>query len=341
MKMKRSAVLGVFLLLFLPPSARTQPPGVTPEILQAVRKGLDWLARNQSRDGSWRSSGTFGSVPVAMTSMAGLAFLASGSTPTRGPYARVVQKALHFLLRNVHPSGFIATQPPESTPMYGHGFATLFLAEVYGMEEDAKRQAAIRRVLERAVNLISASQSAYGGWYYSPTSVSDEGSVTVTQIQALRACRDAGIAVPKKTVDRAVRYIVRSSNPDGGIRYRVTTGGNGRPAITAAAVAVFYEAGRYDHPLAEKALAFARKHLPPSRLGGSFFFYAHNYLAQALYQRGGKDWKDYYGKMSRMLLGGQSSNGSWRGSSAGTVYATSVSLIILQLPMGRVPAFQR
>ncbi len=337
----RSIALSALLLFPLSPRGRTLPPGMTPRIVEAARKGLDWLARNQNRDGSWRSSGTFGTVPVAMTSMAGLAFLASGSTPTRGPYAPVVQKALHFLLRNVHASGLIATQPPEMSPMYGHGFAMLFLAEAYGMEEDARKQAAIRRVLERAVRLTAAAQSMDGGWYYSPTSQTDEGSVTVTQIQALRACRDAGIPVPKKVIDGAIRYIVRSSNPDGGIRYRVHQGGRGRPAITAAAVAVFYEAGRYDHPLAEKALAYARRFLPPSRPAGSFYFYAHNYLAQALYQRGGKEWLDYYGRISKHLLSVQRTNGSWTGSAAGPVYATSVSLIILQLPFGYVPAFQR
>ncbi len=340
MKTRRPPFL-LLSLFFLSPPGRALPPEMTPKILMAVRKGLDWLARNQNQDGSWRSAGSFGDVPVAMTSMAGLALLSSGSTPTRGPYAPAVQKAVQFLLRNVHPSGLIATQPPEGSPMYGHGFAMLFLAEIYGMEEDARRQALIRRVLERAVRLTAAAQSMDGGWYYSPTSQEDEGSVTVTQIQALRACRDAGIPVPKKVIDGAVRYIVRSSNPDGGIRYTVHNRGNGRPAITAAAVAVFYEAGRYDHPLAEKALAFARRHLSPSMIGGNFFFYAHNYLAQALYQKGGADWEKYYAAISRNLLSHQRTNGSWSGSAAGPVYATSVSLIILQLPLGCVPAFQR
>ncbi len=340
--MRPKGILPLACLFLLPPaSGQVLPPGMTPKILRAVRKGLEWLARNQNQDGSWRSSGSYGTVPMAMTSMAGLALLASGSTPTRGPYAPVIQKALHFVLRNVHSSGLLATQPPEPSPMYGHGFAMLFLAEVFGMEEDARTQAAIRRVLEKAVALTAAAQSRDGGWYYSPTSYTDEGSVTVTQIQALRACRDAGIAVPKAVIDRAVRYIVRSSNPDGGIRYRVHSGGPGRPAITAAAVAVFYEAGRYDHPLAEKALAFARRTISIENLSGSFYFYAHNYLAQALFQRGGKDWKRYYRAISAKLLDIQRPNGSWTRSPAGPIYATSVSLVILQLPFGYVPAFQR
>ena len=36
---------------------------------------------------------------------------------------------------------------------------------------------------------------AAGGWYYSPDSDRDEGSVTVTQIQGLRAARNAELAL--------------------------------------------------------------------------------------------------------------------------------------------------
>ena len=47
-----------------------------------------------------------------------------------------------------------------------------------------------------AIVLISRSQSRDGGWLYTPDDAGDEGSVTITQVQALRACRDAGISVP-------------------------------------------------------------------------------------------------------------------------------------------------
>ena len=66
---------------------------------------------------------------------------------------------------------------------------------------------------------IERAQSSAGGWIYTPDSGGDEGSVTVTQVQALRACRMAGIVVDKKTIDRAVDYIKKCQNPDGGISY--------------------------------------------------------------------------------------------------------------------------
>ena len=36
---------------------------------------------------------------------------------------------------------------------------------------------------------------------------------------ALAAARDAGIDVPKETIDRAIDYVKKSQNGDGGFRY--------------------------------------------------------------------------------------------------------------------------
>src|SRR4030095_5245982 len=126
------------------------------------------------------------------------------------------------------------------------------------------------------------SQSRAGGWLYSPTSDGDEGSVTVTQIQGLRACRDAGIQVNAQTVKNAVRYIEKSANPDGGVRYMMSMGGEGRPPITAAAVAALYNAGAYHSPAALKCLSFCDRTISVNSGGGVWghFYYSHLYLAQ-------------------------------------------------------------
>ena len=70
-------------------------------------------------------------------------------------------------------------------------------------------------------------------------------------------------------------------------------------------------------------------------------FYAHLYMAQALYQRGGKDWDDYYAKMSAWLLRQQKRDGAWDGDGVGTVYGTAIALTILQLPYALAPIYQR
>ena len=59
---------------------------VTEQTDRAIKTGLAWLSRNQNADGSY-GNGTYRGN-IAVTSLAGLAFMASGSSPGRGPYGR-------------------------------------------------------------------------------------------------------------------------------------------------------------------------------------------------------------------------------------------------------------
>ncbi len=340
------------------------PAEITPAAQKAIARGLRYLVSTQNRDGSWRTRGSTGGYPVAMTSLAGLALLAGGSTPTQGPHARNVSSALTSVLNSARRDGLIARLEEESHCMHGHGFAMLFLAQCYGMEEDPRRAGRIRLVLRRAVELTGRSQSAAGGWLYTPDAGGDEGSVTVTQVQGLRACRNAGIAVPKRVIDNAMRYLERSANADGGIRYQVGDTGPSRPAITAAAVACWYNAGIYDDPRPNKALDFIERTLSPGRTHTTQYFghyyYAHLYMAQVMYLVGreqgnqatrqpgeeaelaGEDkWEAYFPAMRDRLLGQQSDDGSWPGDQVGPTYGTAVALIILQLPYKHLPIMQR
>ena len=329
-----------------PVTVKPAPPGITPATHAAIERGLKYLAGTQNRDGSWRTNGATGGYPVAMTSLAGLALLAGGNTPTQGTYAPNVSSALTFVLKSARRDGLIARIEEESHCMHGHGFAMLFLAQCYGMEEDSRRQAEIRLVLRRAVDLTARSQSVAGGWLYTPDASGDEGSVTVTQVQALRACRNAGIAVPKRVIDKAMKYLADSTNSDGGIRYQVGDSGPSRPAITAAAVACYFNAGLYTSPRSRRALRFAEQYLLPGRVGGRRFFghyyYAQLYMAQVSYLAGERHWQRYYPAMREQLIASQDkTTGAWEGDQVGTTYGTAVALIILQLPYKNLPIMQR
>ncbi len=311
---------------------------------KAIRRGLEYLAGTQDRQGTWRNAGTYGSYPVAMTSLAALALLMSGSTLSEGPYAENIDRATSYLISASRGNGLIASPLEESRSMYGHGFSMLFLGQLYGMEPDAERQQRISRVLRDGVALTARSQSRDGGWLYTPDSQGDEGSVTITQVQALRSCRNAGVAVPKKVIDDAMRYLDLSMRPDGGIAYRARQFGNSRPPITAAAVVCWYNAGLYDYPNATKALAYCKANIGigADRSGAAgHYYYAHLYYAQAMYLSGERDWNDYFPKMRDYLLGQQDADGSWQGDSVGKVYGTAVALIILQLPYNTLPIMQR
>lgn len=320
------------------------PPLITPETQTAIERGLEYLARTQSREGAWRHEGYFGRYPVAMTGLAGFALLAGGNTATQGKYAPQVSRAANFLLNSVGDNGVISRMEEEGRSMYGHGFSMMFLGELYGMEDDLDRQERIGRVLEGAVRLTARSQSARGGWYYMPESNDDEGSVTITQLQGLRAARNAGVAVPKRTVDQALGYLEKSVLADGGISYRADGRGPSRPAITAAAVACWYNAGEYDNKHAVRALEYCKERVG-RMLGGSgtmgHDFYAHFYMAQVMWLSGKENWEWYFPSMRDKLLAMQQADGSWEGDGVGKTYGTSIALTILQLPYGYLPIMQR
>src|SRR5690606_17997854 len=115
---------------------------------------------------------------------------------------------------------------------------------------------------ERAVNLIVDCQNAHGGWRYNPFDREVDLSVTVCQVQALRAARNIGIRVPPETIERAIAY-VRASRVDRGrhqdlFYYKIHgRGAYDKPdeyAINAAALTALSSAGIHDEDLVDPVL---------------------------------------------------------------------------------------
>ena len=316
---------------------------VTPETQQAIDSGLAFLAaRQDSRDGS------FGSLAssrrrVAVTAIAGMAFLSSGSTPGRGKYGAQVQKAVDFLLSRFQPNGFIFDEGNTGHgPMYDHGFATLYLAEVYGMTRTPR----LRTSLERAVQLIINSQNKEGGWRYEPDSKDADLSVTICEVMALRAARNGGLFVPKETIDRCTDYVRKCQTPEGGFRYQLTTTWQVTFGLTAAGVVALYSAGVYEGKPIESGLRYLEHYRPglALRQPSNHYFYSHYYAVQAMWHAGGDRWRQWYPDVRDELLQFpfHTSAGSWRDPSAyGDEYATAMALLILQTPNNYLPIFQR
>ncbi|MCX6900804.1 MAG: terpene cyclase/mutase family protein [Verrucomicrobia bacterium] len=319
------------------------PEHINGEAQRAIVRGLQYLGETQNPTGSWFNAGNMGSYPTAMTALAGLALLANGSTPREGKFAPHLKRAVQLLLAEAEagPTGLISSNL-EGRSMHGHGFAMLFLAECLGETSDEKNETRLRAALHRAVELTARAQSPAGGWIYTPDGNGDEGSVTVTQIQGLRACRNAGIKVPRTTIERAVKYLELCQNADGGIGYSLAQRGGSRPPISAAAVATLYASGRYDSTMTKKCLDYAIRTVTPNgRETYGHWFYAHLYMSQAMYQVHDKRWDSYFVALRDRLLGTQNADGSWNGDGVGPVYGTAIACIALQLPYDYVPIFQR
>jgi squalene cyclase len=303
---------------------------------KAVNRALEWLAAKQNKDdGSWSDA----QYPrnTAITAFALLAFMSQGHLPNQGLYGPEVARGARFLMASARESdGYLIGA--RGGNMYCHAMATLALSELLGMTGDDE----IRKVVDRAVKLIVSSQSDQGGWRYNPGDNQADISVTIMQVMALRAAKNSGLHVPDKTLQDAIAYIHRCHDPkSGGYMYQPGSRGPGF-ARTAAGVCVLQLSGKYDAQEIPKAVEYLKTNFN-TRL---HFWYGHYYAAHAMHQVGGKDWEEWYAKISNLLLSKQGPGGDWSTreldhNSAGPVYQTSIAVIILSVPAHYLPIFQR
>jgi hypothetical protein len=323
---------------------------ITPKAEEAIDRGLAFLSSHSSHDGSFGTGGYNGNV--AVTSLAAMAFMAHGDMPNRGPNGRIITKALKYVLSQenrdgIHPGFLHNPNASPHGPMYGHGFATLFLAEASGMVHERELRDRLDKKLHAAVKLILDGQNPDGGWRYMPGSRDADISVTICQIMALRAARNAGISVPKNKVDKCVEYVKGCQDPFAGyFRYMKQGGGGGGAqgfARTAAGVCALYSAGIYKGQEIELGLNFLRRSRP--MVGGfgrpdMHYFYGHYYAVQAMWTAGGRFWSEWYPAIREELLSRQAPDGSWSDQIC-SHYATAMACIILQVPNNYLPILQK
>jgi len=364
---------GAFVLLaVLAAPTRARGEEVPKEYRETIKKGLEYLKTTQHKDGRWEGAG--GGYSISMTGVAGLALLAEGSTLREGKYRDNIKRAADYLMSRCQPNGLIGIpgSPTEGGRyMYGHGFALTFLACCVGEEENATKRAKLVQVLERACKYSYEAQTNRGGWGYVSAkdgSNFDEGSVTITQIQGLRAARNAGIIVPNECIKNAQKYLAASTNSQGGVTYSLAYGGgggggDGRPSLTAAAVCCGFSFGDYQSDIVKRWIRFCQQHLGTLGKGRRMGHdeYTHYYYSQVVYVLGNDrykklfpsatsdevvTWDTYRRSLFDELRTSQSSDGSWStgnwtAQSVGAVYVTACFLTMLQLDKAALPMYQR
>lgn len=310
----------------------------------ARQRGLKWLAQQQSRLGSWSANGSY---PVALTALAGLAFSSGGSTPTQGPFSKQIRQAVDFLLSKSRTNGLIGDPDTDDRYTYGHGFGMLFLSQILGEESNRNQRTSLKKVLAKAIQFSFNAQTKAGGWGYVSAKEGnqfDEGSTTVTQVQGLRSCRNAGLSVPQKCIEDAIKYIYRCKNKDGGISYSSDSENKGlsRPAITAAALASLFDAGDLDSKHVPQMWKYCKQQLhslADDHAWGNWH-YTYLYYSQVVYRHSKTEWEPYRDRLYRKLIAAQKADGGWEGEVA-PVYVTCCCLIMLNLDLGYLPIFQR
>ena len=263
------------------------PSGAQPAIEASIRRGLDALAASQAllRDGSLPVGQEDAASPIGVTALAALAWMAGGSTPSRGPHAGALVRALEYLLSHqagtgeAHP-GWISATEDKASRSHGHGLATLAFSQAAALSPRSPLGRRLGEGLEAAVRHIERMQGSQGGWYYGPGRTAEhEGSVTVCLVQALRGARNTGVRVDGAVIQRAIGYVESLQDETGGFRYPRPAGvrrAHGRVPLHPHASGVYdgriVDAG-YDYVFRELAAlvrartgaARARPQLPPLR----------------------------------------------------------------------------
>ena len=340
----RAATTGL-LLFALPLRAQfggKSDPVKVDEHTDAVIKGsLRWLVSKQAPNGAWGTSGQEQANQIAITGYVLMAFLAGGQVPGEGEFGKNVSLGALFLSDAIGPDGLYSNRN-SGQYMYGHGIATIALAEVYGQS----RLPAIRSKLEKAIKVILSSQNNEGGWRYRPVARDADISVTVLQVVALRAAKNSGLDVPQTTIDNAVKYVKSCYHaPSGGFCYQ--PGRDPGYARTAAAIYSLQVCGLYDDPLVKAGSQYLGKNQKGNQ---DWYTYGNFYAAPAQYMVGGETWEKYYSSTKELLLKNVSSRNDlyfWepkldQGSGGvGPVYCTAVYAMILAMPYHYLPLYQR
>ncbi len=333
---------------------------------EMVEKGLEYLKRSQNPDGHWDAGG--GTYPTVMTALAGMALLMEGSTLREGKYSDNIVKAVDWFLTRSQNNGLLGNpqNPTESSRyIYGHGFGLMFLSCAYGEEEDDKRRKKLEAIIKKAVEFSGKAQTKQGGWGYVSAADGggfDEGSTTITQLQGLRAARNAGIVVPKSIIDSATEYLRKCTTPRGGVIYNLGQGqiaqaGAERPPITAAAVACAFSSGQYDDKYAKMWIKYCKENIyGTGGRGGGHDEYQSYYMAQAVYVLGDDRyqklfpdtkkedsmlWSKYRETIFEHYRSTQAADGSWNGGYTGSILSTAFALTILQLEKSILPLYHR
>ncbi|GAA5483423.1 prenyltransferase/squalene oxidase repeat-containing protein [Haloferula sargassicola] len=304
-----------------------RPNDPIPAQLESMyERGLTYLVRSQNAEGSWNDS--MGGEP-AVVGLCLKAFLAHGDDPNHGPYAETIGRCIDYILSNQKDrNGYIGNS------MYNHGFATLALAEAYGMVDNPK----IAPALQQAVDLILSAQerNPAGAWRYSPESRDADTTVSGCQLVALFGARNAGLGVPEESIRKGLAFLSRCRGEDGSYGY--TSAGGGKPTLTAIGVLCLSLAKEEGGKAFDKSVDYLGENL--DYRDQHYPYYFEYYMSQALFQSSDDLWNQWNDKNLRYLAVLQRTDGSWPGDK-GEAFSTAGALLSLALNYRYLPIYEK
>jgi hypothetical protein len=315
----------------------------------AVLRGLEWLRKNQSADGSWGEQ-----FKGSMTGLALLCFLGHGETDKSPQYGVTVNRAVDWILQNgtkfqgrLHMDDSFK----RNADVYEHGICTYALGEYFTMTKDER----VIELLRQAIGYIVQGQGPRGGWMYNFDKTADDLSVSGWQVQALKAAHLTGLNIPgvDAALEKSVECIDKVwKGPKGGYGYR---GAEDRYSLTGVGVLcrLFWKGTHGDvNKGMDYIMEETDKNKPVKYKSDSADLYAWYYHTQAALMFGGSTWAKWNRWFQDELVSVQNPDGSWPApghknhgpmneeSMTGKVYRTTLCILMLEVFYRYMPSNQ-
>lgn len=206
---------------------------------RALDGALAWLAERQLSTGGFEETLGGSNGAVVMTSLAGLAWIAGGSSLKRGAHKKNLQQAVDFVVANTGKrSGLLGGDGAnwdQTTWAFAH--AGIFLGELH--KASPKKELADE--LQKIATELCARQEASGGYAHGPGGKNALGYLELNimagfVLSALGLAEQAGAEVDEAVAEKLLAYCEKSSS-GGGVGYSTADGqqGHGNIGRTAGA----------------------------------------------------------------------------------------------------------
>ena len=313
----------------------------------AVKRGLEWLKRNQEKSGTWSLMGPYDKGAgitenrVSATAMALIAFQGAGHTHKTGEHQKVVTNGWKALLEMQDKDGLFFHEGNPNHRLYSQAQATIALCELYGMTKDEK----FHKPAQLAINYAVKVQAPEGGWRYTPGEGSDV-SVTGWFVIALQSALMAGLEVPSPVFERISKFLDSVAVEDGSqYQYRPNENG-GRYAMTAESLLCRQYLGwAHDDPRLKRGVDFLNGN-PIDWNGSDRNTYYWYYATQVAHHMEGDAWKKWNAVMRQELPSHQDSDGSWSPDTGqwaaygGRLYQTCLCIYMLEVYYRHLPIYK-
>lgn len=308
---------------------------------EAVNKGFAWLEKVKVARGGYRVD-VGRAEDIGCTAMVGLAMLAEGSTPTKGPNKQKLQEITIFLIKEIEsmPQSNITaktgTQLQRKIGLQAHSFfALLFLTQIAGESHLRERVLEATRKLTQVVAQAQLPNGSWGQKSWAPT------LGTVMGWTSLRSAHFAGLDV-SGSAEKTAEHLIQGMQQRAKSRHWMH-----ELYKNAAGIRVLYAMQQEEQNVVkamfQNVLNVVRNGQTAFNQAGGEEYLAFHLITETMLQKGGEDWGIWFPEVRDKTCAVQNADGSWTGHHCITsrTFCTAAACLVLSAPNRYLPISQR